>query len=145
VKSILTIFLLGISLSVRAQYTPSNHADYLGVSIGTMGENYVRWEHSVTDKYVLLQGSIQAGENGLFLQYKLGVGYAPKFSRFRAYCFMPYFNLDLQKMSYNTPFSVEAFYDMGRWEVSLNLDIYPKGTMVIPSIRAKYRLFRFRM
>lgn len=142
---VLALSLL-FSFSVKAQkYIPSDHADYIGISAGTLGENYLRWEHSVTDRYVLLQASLQGGPSGLNLQYKLGVGYAPRGSKIRAYIFMPYFNLSLREMKYNTPFSAEGFYDYKRWQASLNLDIYTQGTAVVPSIRAKYRILKFRL
>lgn len=149
-KYIITLTFLLLTLYVKAQksshpWEPSDHADYVGLSIGTLGENYLRWEHSVTDRNVILQASLQVGPSGVNLQYKLGIGYAPKESKIRAYVFLPYFNLSLAKRGYNTPFCSEIFLDYKRWQASLNLDIYTLGTTVIPSIRAKYRIFKFRL
>ena len=126
-------------------WVKSDHAMYVGVSGGIQGEDYLRLEHSITDSYILMQISLQANQSNVIFQYKTGLGYAPKHSKFRAYVFMPYLNLNLTEMGYNTPFCVEAFYDKGPWQASLNLDIYTQGTVLVPSIRAKYRILRFKL
>lgn len=123
---------------------PSDHADFLTLSVGTLGEQYVRYEHDVTDKYILLQASAYAGVHGYGIQYKLGAGYAPKGSKVRAYIFLPYFNMNFSEKGYNTPFAAEIFLDQGRFQGSVNFDVYPLGVLVVPSARIRYRFAKYR-
>lgn len=95
------------------------------------------------DSWALLQLSTYVGINGYGLQYKLGAGYVG--DRFRVYGYLPYFNLSLTDRGYNTPFGVESFYDFGKWQTSLNLDIYTQGTVIVPSIRVRYKIFKFKL
>lgn len=138
------LFCLDVKAQSSQRVLPSDHADYLGVSIGTLGEQYVRYEHDVTDKYVLLQASAYAGLNGYGVQYKLGAGYAPAKSKVRAYIFLPYMNMSFKDFGYNTPFAAEVFYDLKKIHLSAHFDIYPLGTLIVPSARVRWRLAKYR-
>lgn len=145
-KYIITLAILLVSLTVRGQVLPSDHADYAEISVGTQGEYRLRVAHEVTDKYMILQASAYVGLHGQYgLQYKMGIGYAPQGSKFRAYVFIPYFNMSLNEHAYNSPFCAEFFYWTGKLQTSVNVDVYTKGTVVVPSIRLRYQITKFRL
>jgi hypothetical protein len=156
---ILTFILLSFSITavgqhytapvaqipIKKKWVKSDHAIYTGVSIGTLGEQYLRAEYEVTEAYMILQASFQVGPQGLGVQYKMGAGYAPKDSPFRIYAYIPYFNMSIDEMGYNTPFCIEAFYGRGKLQGSVNIDIYTEGVVLVPSIRVRYRLIKFKL
>jgi hypothetical protein len=144
-KYIITLLLIQLSLVLNAQYRPSDHSTYLTASVGSLGENYVRLEHDVTDSWAILQGSIQAGPNGFGLQYKLGAGYVSLDRKIRVYGYLPYFNYSFTGKGYNTPFGIEVFLWNNRIQASTNLDIYTQGIAIIPSVRIRYQLTKFKL
>ena len=130
-------------VSMSNRYIPSNHATFVGVSVGTNLENYVRIEHDVRDHFMILQASLYAGPEDYGIQYKMGAGYVG--DKWRIYGYMPYFNYSLKDHGYNTPFSVEAFFHEDSFQASLNLDIYTAGVVLVPSVRIRYRIFKFKL
>lgn len=140
--TLLLFIVILFSKSLSAQYVPSDHSSFIGISSGTNSENYIRLEHEIRDKYILLQTSVFWSPEDYGIQYKTGVGYVGE--KFRIYGYIPYLNFSLKEMSYNTPFGIEAFFEEGMFQSSIHLDIYTSGIIIVPSVRIRYRLTKFR-
>lgn len=100
---------------------------YIGTSLGTQDQNYVRSGIEFTQEYVILQAGLQTNFQEVYFQAKLGFGIVRP--DWKLYAYIPYFNYKIGD-GYNSPMCFEFFF---KKYLSFNWDIYKD--ISIPSIR----------